>query len=152
MTQEQQKFLDELVGKLSSLDNRATQFPLFVVQVDKKAYGDSSWCNEAERKEESDGEMCKSCKEKEENNEEVPDYCDDCDSDCFVWFNWEEEFDLQAGVFLTDDACNQHIKTNSYHYTNPRSYAISAWRNWEMQGLFKLLFELAGKEIPSHYR
>lgn len=151
LTPEQEKFIKDLAEKMSIQSNRATQFPLFVVQVDKKVYGDESWCSEVERKDESDGEMCDDCKKKDEDGT-APDYCRDCDSECFVWFNWEKEFDLQAGIFLTEEACEQHIKVNNYHYTNPRSYVISAWRNWEMQELFKIIFTLAGKKIPNWYK
>jgi hypothetical protein len=153
LSNEQTRFLVELTEKLIRQDNRATQYPLFVIQIDKKAYGDSSWCSDAERKEDYDRNlMCGNCQEKWDKNIDVPDYCEDCDGDCFVWFNVEQEFDLNSGVFLTAEACEEHIRRNHYHYTNPKSYAVSAWRNPEMQEILKILFTLTDREIPSCYK
>jgi len=127
ISDEQYERLEKIVEEMKTQDNRATQYPLFVVQEDQKVYGSSEWCNETERKEESDGKLCESCKKLEEENSEIPEYCDDCDSECFVSFNWEDVFDLQAGVFFTAKECNEHIRRNSYHYTNPRSYGMRLW-------------------------
>lgn len=145
--------LIKLAHLMNTQSNRATQFPLFAIQTEVKAYGDESWCNEAERKEDHDGELlCDGCKKKIDQNEELPEYCSNCDPECFVWFNWEKRFDLTAGVFLTEEACENHIKQNYYHYHKPMSYVICAWRNPEMQMLFQLIFSLAGKEAPSWYK
>lgn len=151
LTDQQYEQLKQLALEMESQDNRATQYPLFVIMVDKKVYGSYEWCDEAERKEESDGELCSSCEKLADEGEELPEYCNNCDSDCFVWFKWEQDFDLEAGVFLTAKACDEHIRLNHYHYTNPRSYGISAWRNYEMQDIMKLIFDMIGLDTPSHY-
>jgi len=136
------KTLIAISKEMQTQDNRATAYPLFVVMVDKKVYGCESWCNEVERKEDFDSDyLCEKCAEKYENNEDLDDYCEDCDQDCFVWFSWEKDFDLKAGVFFTAKACDEHIRLNDYHYSNPRSYAISAWRNYEMQEVINFLIK-----------
>lgn len=152
ISDEQYEFLSKLVETLATQDNRSTQYPLFVIQVQEKVYGDSSWCTEKERNGDNDGELCEACTQLDEDGEELPDDCQKCDRDCFNWFNWKDDYDLNAGVFLTAEACERHIKMNHYHYCEPKSFGISAWRNPEMQDLIKILFTIMGKEIPSHYK
>lgn len=153
ITDEQYKRIEKMVNQMIAQNNRATQYPLFVVQEKRKVYGSSEWCNETERKEEFDGELCESCKKLGDENDVIPEYCDDCDPDCFISFNWEYPFDLRAGVFFTAEACEDHIRANSYHYNDGKSYAISgAWRNPEMFAVLNMLFIIAGKKIPSCYQ
>lgn len=152
MNEEQQKFIKDLALKMKTQSNRATQYPLFVIQVKEKNYGDRAWCNEVERKSESDGVLCESCEKLQNENVELPDFCEDCDSECFVWFDWKETFDFRAGIFFTEEAISEHIKDNDYHYEDPKSYVICAWRNPEMQKIFEIIFALAGEEIPSQYK
>jgi hypothetical protein len=42
-------------------------------------------------------------------------------------------------MFLTLRECKEHIKLNSYHYKNPHSYAMTAWRSPQVERLFKIL-------------
>lgn len=62
----------------------------------------------------------------------------------------------RAGVFFTEAACELHIRQNLHHYTKPRSYVISAWRNPEMvatmQMILNLTSEAAGLDMPSCYK
>jgi len=148
MKDEDIKTLKDIGNKLNTQDNRSTAFPLFVVQSLKKQYVDRSWDWEhAERKEDwNSGDLCNKCQLKELHGKNLPKYCEDCDADLFVYYNEEYEFDLQAGVFLTEHACKEHIKYNGYHYHRPRIYAISAWRNDEMQSIMKILSVLASKD------
>jgi len=44
-----------------------------------------------------------------------------------------------SGAFLTKRACKQHIEKNHYHYDNPRTYAMCAYRNYELERLLKIL-------------
>jgi hypothetical protein len=57
-----------------------------------------------------------------------------------------------VGPFLTEQAANMHIESNSYHYNKPFTYVNSLWRNYELQDLIKILFALAKKEVPSQYK
>ncbi len=107
--------IQEIGKEMAEQNNRATQYPLFVVQSQEKVYGDYSWCDEVERRDEYDVELlCRECKKLYDDSLDLPDHCDFCKSDCFVWFNWEDKFDLNAGVFFTAKACDQHIKLNHY--------------------------------------
>ena len=152
-----QQYQEEVGLKKLSLtmreqNNRMTKYPLFVVQVDRKIYGAEDWCSEVERKEDFDPKLlCPKCELLNDAGEFLEDYCDDCKPGCFAWFRLEPEFDLRAGVFFTEEACEQHIKINSYHYENPRSFAVGAWRNPEMQLAMRHLCLLTG-DVPNYYQ
>lgn len=61
-------------------------------------------------------------------------YCDD------IYYVTEEDHISQfSGAFLTKRACKQHIETNKYHYDQPRTYANTAYRNYELERLLKIL-------------
>lgn len=45
----------------------------------------------------------------------------------------------EGTVFLTKRACKKHIEQNDYHYDNPHTYALTAWRNPEVEHLLKIL-------------
>jgi hypothetical protein len=44
-----------------------------------------------------------------------------------------------SGAFLTKRACQQHIDQNRYHYDEPHTYANTAYRNYELERLLKIL-------------
>lgn len=141
-------------SEMATQDNRATQFPLFVVQVDYRlwVYPGQDY-DEFERKEETDRfELCDECKKLYDADEVLPDECDHCEDGAFDHYKLVEQFDLRAGVFFTSKACNEHIQANAYHYKNPRSFGVGAWRNPEMQAVMKhLIVKGAFKKLPSHY-
>jgi hypothetical protein len=145
--------LKELGAKMNAQDCRATQYPMFVVQEEVKHYGADGTNDESERDEDAADELlCDSCVKLREKDEDMPEQCDDCLSDAFHWFRYEWEFNLMAGVFLTAEACDEHIRMNEYHYRKPRSYGISAWRNYEMIGLMQHLSSLATEDgRPVHF-
>ena len=44
-------------------------------------------------------------------------------------------------MFITKESCKNHIRLNGYHYHNPHTYAMTAWRSPEVEKLWKLLEE-----------
>lgn len=57
-----------------------------------------------------------------------------------VWM--ETEYPIineNSNVFLTKRACKKHIETNGYHYSNPHTYAMTAWRNPEFERVLNIL-------------
>lgn len=44
-------------------------------------------------------------------------------------------------MFLTLRECEEHIKKNYYHYNQPKSYAMTAWRSPQVEKLYKILKE-----------
>lgn len=140
--------LEQISREMREQDNRSTQYPLFVVQSLKRVEGE----NHSERLEDHENDMCEVCTKNAELGEEVADYCEDCGSECFRSYDLEYQNDDQAGVFFTEQACHEHIRLNDYHYTKPRSYVISAWRNPEMVAVMQSILKLTGEEIPNHYK
>lgn len=130
----------EIGKEMNRQSNRHTQAPLFVVQVDVKRYvSPDEDADGFERKEDYTFGLCDECEKREERGDGPLDECDHCTDDCFLRFKIEKDFDLRPGVFFTAAACDAHIKANPHHYTNARSYAISAWCNEEMLDVMRFL-------------
>ena len=153
LSDEQYKFIQRLAHLMEEQNNRATYYPLFVVQVKEKVYGSSDFCDNAEYIDEVGyDKLCEHhAKKLEEDGCLENEYCEYCDRDAFVWYKWEYKLDVNAGVFFTERTCENHIKANKHHYNEPRSYVISAWRNYELQTLMQMIFEMAGIDEPSQY-
>lgn len=135
--------LTELGVEINAQDSRSTQWPIFVIKQKVKAYGDSDWRENSERKEGNDrSEICESCDKLLEADKDLPDYCEDCPSDHFIWFDWEDETVDNCGFFFSAKAAQHHIDLNHYHYNKPFVYAVSAWRNPELQTILNLLSRL----------
>ena len=147
-------FLKKLGKKMNKQNNCCTQFPLFVIKQKVKRYGDSGWCSEVERLEEIDESLyCQKCLKKYEKGKKLPDYCEECDSECFAHYNWEDEIVENVGCFFTSKEAKEHILLNYYHYHNPFVYGISCWRNYEMQKVLEILSRLGGNgKALSHYK
>ncbi|HDK7194868.1 TPA: hypothetical protein PTV74_003175 [Clostridium botulinum] len=50
-------------------------------------------------------------------------------------------------MFLTLRECNEHIKSNSYHYKNPHPYAMTAWRSPQVARLYEILMNTDWKDL-----
>ncbi len=58
---------------------------------------------------------------------------------------WQEETEFisrNSGAFLTKRACEEYIKKYSYNHSNPHTYAMTAFRNFELEHLLKILKNL----------
>ena len=44
-----------------------------------------------------------------------------------------------TGAFLTKRACKNYIEKYAYNHNNPRTYAMTAYRNFELERLLKIL-------------
>lgn len=139
MNPELQQHIDiliELGKKINSQDHRSTAGPLYVVQERVKMYHSNG--SETERKDidyMSQDDLCEACRVELEKTGELPLTCetDDCDSDTFICFDWEWEFKLHHGVFLTGEACDEYIQRRSYEFgKDVRSYAISTYWSYDM--------------------
>ena len=116
--------LKDIGSEMVKQDNRSTQYPLYVVQEDERRMPTLV--------EDADGY------ETDEDGDKIP-YID------------KPKIALEPGVFFTAKACQEHIDENSYHYTNPRVYAIAAWRNPEVQTIMQSLIKDAGQKVPIYY-
>lgn len=147
ISEESFAFLKNLVKEIDSQDNRATAAPYYyVIQARKERIappgdkGDKTlyW---------HDGEYM-----------EADDWAESLDFESkekFIewWGNkypYEEPLEInyymgdpeQSNIFFTEKACHKHIKQNHYHFTEPRSYIKHAWRNPEIEQLFKSIREI----------
>lgn len=50
-------------------------------------------------------------------------------------------------LFLTLRECEEHIKHNRHHYTNPRTYVQTAWRSPQFERLIKILQQVDWNQI-----
>lgn len=144
--------------ELATQDNLGTAWPIWCVMERKKVYVDymQSW-DEQERRDPdylNEEKLCSDCKKAMEENE-LPETCENdmCDESAFNYFNWEDapSFWKGPGMFLTQKACQEHIDDNSYDYTDPRPYAWSFYRNYELQPIVQALILAAGHEVPSNH-
>ena len=61
-----------------------------------------------------------------------------------VWYDYQERY---QNAFFTAKGCQDHIESNSYHYSKPVNYLIHANRNPEMELVTTFLCELVNKKI-----
>lgn len=55
---------------------------------------------------------------------------------------WEEEKDFisrETGAFITKRACKEYIEKCHYNHSKPHTYAMTAYRNYELGRLLKIL-------------
>jgi hypothetical protein len=83
----------------------------------------------------------------EHDNYDLSDYAEEEFEIRLVHIKYEDRY---TGMFLTEQACETHIKENHYHYKNPRSYVMHAWRNPELEQLLEILGALVGQPYIKH--
>lgn len=54
------------------------------------------------------------------------------------WRDWEWQT-VEGTLFVSLDACNEHIEANSHHYDHPRAFCMHAWRSPDVAALWKAL-------------
>ncbi len=55
------------------------------------------------------------------------------------YYRSEDVLSPETGAFLTKEACQNYIKINSHNLCNPRTYAMTAFRNSEYSQLLQIL-------------
>ena len=143
--------------EMNKQDNRATSFPIFVIQERKKeiCHDDLSEGQMAigeEGDELDEEELCEECKLKFDCSDSNDESCVTCGYCKVLPYREVESFNLRPGVFLTAKACNEHLAVNHYHYDkSARSYAVSAWRNPELMTVMTYLSSLSNAGVPKDY-
>ena len=153
--------------------NRSTQYPLFIIQEEQevvKAEGCGGerkyWSNDGERQMtvaqyNALEELQDRDKEDELEEDAVAlmeelciDDAHDIDLSDYRSIEYDDEWVYRddAGVFFTEHAADLHIIQNAHHYNKPRTYVISAWRNYEVQETMQMILKLTGDDIPSCYQ
>lgn len=156
--------LMELSRNINSQNNRATAMPYFF-QIRT---------NERVRVPEGCGTECWYCDDttietQEEIDQTIADYLDceiekvkvmnDWDKDPILekagWkrVNYDYEYKFQ-NAFLTEKSCKEHIERNHYHYKDPVDYLSHAFRNPDLELVYKFLCGLSKEKsfetIPCH--
>ena len=147
------------IGKeLAHQNNLGTAWPIWCVMEHKKVYVDYMQSWDGKERQDPDyfdpEDLCDDCHALYEAGD-LPDECasDLCDESTFAYYNTVDvpSFWKGPGMFLTQKACQEHIDSNRYDYTNPRTYAYRAYRNYELQPIIQALILMAGEEVPSNY-
>lgn len=158
-------FLMNLSKEIKTQDKRATAMPYyFQVQEDKEicvpdGCGEEVWIMDGEvclRTEEDIREAVFEWKEWDlENSEHQKEYdqLDSFDIDEILENNYRKvNIDIShtyTNCFLTYKAYEEHLRQNRHNLTNPKSFLFHAFRNPEMDMLFRFLQDLTteGKEV-----
>ena len=54
-------------------------------------------------------------------------------------YQLQDVLSKETGAFLTKAACQKYIDTNAHNHQKPRTYAMTAFRNFELERLLKIL-------------
>ena len=154
------QFAQETAHELKTQDNRHTDTPIFriyeEIKVEKRdGCGDHISRLDYEGAEEHYCSHCqKILEDTDQDFDKLPVIGEDgCDCNYIDDAHWTYDVDLlpaQGGydgvAFVTEKAAQEYLKANHYHFTNGVVYAESAFRNWELKGLMKLVQLFAVEE------
>lgn len=63
-----------------------------------------------------------------------------------VWVEEHSRVSEETGAFLTKRACQEYISRYGYNHSRPHTYAMTAYRNYELARLLKILKTMEIKE------
>lgn len=141
--------------ELAKQDNLHTSWPIWYVTEIKKVQrpeGEGEFYERIDQDFIEPDDVCKECLDKWEDGE-LPDECDDwhCRG-TFWWYDKERQFaSYGSEFFLTQKACQEYIDANAYHFSDPKPYAGSAFRNDEIQPIIQALILAAGEQVPTNH-
>jgi hypothetical protein len=149
--------LKEIGQEMNSQDHRSTHMPLFVIEYEDKVICPSGFGDDCmlvgEEGEISQDDLCEECCATlaEYGQMEHTIECEECGETNVYHCRYEDKFDLQHGVFLTEKACDEYIRCRSYEMKrNAHSYAISAHWSKEMQYVLEHLSTMGSETRTSH--
>ena len=175
MTKEELEFLKDLQRELKEQDTDGQSAPHFwgIIEDEKQVvpdgFGDcieviDGTCEDAESF--TSEEYVKFIEEKlsEENEEDLNEPWETVDKDdIYEVINFANRFlernaeifeikkttqiSDRTGCFLTKRAAKKHIELNGYHYNNPKTYAMTAWRNPEFEKFMDIFENLDLTEL-----
>jgi len=149
----EENFITDLAQELVTQDRDGTRLPFWVVHEDRKNYVHfmDDWTDSERDVDVEDTDLwCDSCYGKYERGKNLPYSCEDCDTEAFLYYTISREPNFYGGIFLTKEACQNHIRNKSHHYENPCTYAYSFHANWQMQQVLKYLIASGGQN-PKDY-
>ena len=149
-------FLKDLINEIDNQDNRMTASPYYYVIQEKVTRPTAEGCGQYIVYFDSDDLVDYTREELIESKEidtdidyTFDDYLDEHPEirEIEVKTEWAEP--ELSNVFFTEKAIEKHIAANKYHWIEPRSYVKHAWRNPEIESLFKAIREIAESETKS---
>jgi hypothetical protein len=171
MTKEELEFLKELQHELRTQDTNGQAAPRFwgIIETGKRlvpdGFGDETVVRDGEETytpeeyvthirelllEEDDDELDESWADVNKDSiDEVINFANgvlDREAEVYEMEKYQKLTD-QTGCFLTKRAAQKHIELNNYHYTNPRTYAMTAWRNPEFERFMNIFENLDLTEL-----
>ena len=171
MTKEEIEFLKELQHELQTQDTDGQASPIFwgILETGKRlvpeGFGDETVVQDGEETytpedyvqfvreqllEEDDQETDEAWADVDKDNiNEVIEFANDVlerDAEVYEVEKYEKLSEM-TGCFLTKRAAQKHIKLNDYHYQNPKTYAMTAWRNPEFEKFLNIFENLDLTEL-----
>lgn len=155
VTDEMYNFISELSKEIKSQDNRGTAFPYFFqVQEDEQigvpdGCGEIAWVSDGETILKTDDEIKEAVFEW--NNWTIGNVSDEKKYKMLDQFDIEEITEENyrkvnisttqkySNCFFTYKAYEEHVRKNGHNLNNPKSFLFHAYRNTEMEMLFKFL-------------
>jgi len=139
-------FVRGLMSAIDEQDNRCTASPYFYVIRDEEYRAVPEGCGDESRYM-YDGESFTYEQLKEMFSEEMSGM----PFEDFLESHYVESYDVKKesmtpenhNVFFTEKACLRHLEQNRHHFRNPYSYVRHAFRNPEIENIFKVLREIA---------
>lgn len=160
ITDEQYEFLKKMSENMEKQYSRGTAYPLFCVYQKVKIFTPEDFSDDFEfyDKEENSYsleeiiELLKNkdeflaifdCEEKlydrfieeEYNVESIAD-----DLNLELQYYRTEIVPVSGQVYFTEEEAQNHIDFNNYHYKEPFTYVVNAWRNPEMKTILDILY------------
>ncbi len=150
ISEEDKKFLIELSKKINAQDKRGTSHVYFMVRDKEKEYGEGDYGFDEKERKDCDhfdiNDLCEKCKRLYHNDEDLPEDCNDCDNEAYHWFKWVNRIQIEDGVFLTAEACDEYIQRRIYNFNEPHSYGLSNYRSEEMKRVQSIISRLTTDE------
>jgi hypothetical protein len=151
------ELLRHMMRRIMAQDNRLTAHPLYCVyqkQIVFKAEG----CGDKWGWLDKEGHILSEKEEAEaiaEYREENPEDAKDLTDVDIIEHKLEnrkveysiEDVPVSGQTYLTEKAAQDHIDRNHYHYKEPFVYVESAWRNFEMQNLRRIICAMFGSAL-----
>lgn len=149
ISDESYEFLKNLISEIDTQDNRATASPYYYVVQERKervipfaspGSGDATLYFTEDGLVRSHELM--DIYETKTEEEAIQKWGKNYPEEEPVVLDYYHDDAELSNVFFTEKAIKKHIEANHYHWREPRDYVKHAWRNPEMESLFKAVREI----------
>ena len=148
ISEESYQFLKDLIHEIDTQDNRATANPILYtihekVERDRATGRGTVKYYDGEESIIDEDEVWELAKDHGLEDEPFEDILEQLKLEPLdIETTWEVS-SFNTNVFLTEKACRQHIRINGHNLNEPKIHVSHAFRNPEMEDLFKAIREIA---------